>query len=102
MQETGVRSLSQEDPLDKAQQPIPVFLSGESHGQRSPVGYSPLGHKESDMAERLTLSLHFHTCVECGDLASCAPRIEALALSNFVVRVWDGASCLDLGSCLNP
>ena len=25
----------------KAQQPTPVFLSGESHGQRSLVGYSP-------------------------------------------------------------
>ena len=29
----------------------PVFLPGKSHGQRSPVGYSPWGHKESDMAE---------------------------------------------------
>ena len=28
----------------------PVFLPGESHGQRSLVGYSPLGHKESDTA----------------------------------------------------
>ena len=24
--------------------PIPVFLSGESHGQRNQVGYSPWGH----------------------------------------------------------
>ena len=28
-----------------------VFLPGKSHGQRSLVGYSPLGCKESDMAE---------------------------------------------------
>ena len=35
----------------------PVFLPGESHGQRSLVGYSPCGHKVSDMTERLTLSL---------------------------------------------
>ena len=28
------------------------FLPGESHGQRSLVGYSPWGHKESDMTER--------------------------------------------------
>ena len=34
-------------------QPTPVFLPGESHGQRSLVGYSPWGHKESDMTERL-------------------------------------------------
>ena len=37
--------------------PTPVFLPGESHGQRSLVGYSPWDHKESDRAERLTLSL---------------------------------------------
>ena len=29
----------------------PVFLPGESHGQRSLVGYSPRGHSESDMTE---------------------------------------------------
>ena len=29
----------------------PVFLPGESHGQRSLVGYSPEGHKESDRNE---------------------------------------------------
>ena len=31
--------------------PTLVFLPGEFHGQRSPVGYSPWGHKESDMTE---------------------------------------------------
>ena len=34
-----------------AQQPTPVFLPGESHGQRSLVGYSPWGHKESNKTE---------------------------------------------------
>ena len=29
----------------------PVFLPGEFHGQRSLVGYSPRGHKESDATE---------------------------------------------------
>ena len=29
-------------------QPTPVFLPREFHGQRSLVGYSPWGHKESD------------------------------------------------------
>ena len=33
------------------QQPTPVLLPRESHGQRSLAGYSPLGHKESDMTE---------------------------------------------------
>ena len=35
--------------------PTPVFLPGESHRQRSLVGYSPWGHEESDTTERLTL-----------------------------------------------
>ena len=35
-----------------AWQPTPVFLPGESHGQRSLAGYSPNGgYKESDMTE---------------------------------------------------
>ena len=33
-------------------QPISVFLPGESHGQRSLVGYSPWGYKELDTTER--------------------------------------------------
>ena len=54
MQETHVQSLGWEDLLEKEMQPIPVFLSGAFHGQRSLAGYSPWGHKESDTTERLT------------------------------------------------
>ena len=32
-------------------QPLPVFLPGEFHGQRSLAGYSPWGRKELDMTE---------------------------------------------------
>ena len=35
--------------------PAPVFLPGESHGQRSLAGCRPWGRKESDLTERLTL-----------------------------------------------
>ena len=38
-------------------QPTPVFLPGESHGQRSLVGYSPQGRKEPVMTERLHFTL---------------------------------------------
>ena len=31
----------------------PAFLPGKSHGQRCLVGYSPWGHKESDMTYQL-------------------------------------------------
>ena len=38
-------------PWKRAWQPTPGFLPGESPGQRSLVGYSPWGRKESDMTE---------------------------------------------------
>ena len=51
MQEMQVQSLDWEDPLEKEWQPIPVFLPGKPHGQRSLAGYSPWGHKEPDVTE---------------------------------------------------
>ena len=38
-------------PWRKAQQPIPVFLPGEPHGQRNLAGYSPWSRRESYMAK---------------------------------------------------
>ena len=38
-------------PWRRAWQPTPGFLPGESHGQRSLAGYSPLGCKELDTTE---------------------------------------------------
>ena len=38
-------------PWRRAWQPTPVFLPGESHAQRSLVGYSPWGRTESDATE---------------------------------------------------
>ena len=63
-QDTWVRSLGWDNPLVKGMAPTPVFLPGESHGQRSLVGYSPRGHKESDRTEGLTLSLSRPSHVE--------------------------------------
>ena len=57
VQETWIQSLGQKDPLEKGMAPTPVFLFGEFHGQRTLVGYSSWGHKESDMTEQL---LHTH------------------------------------------
>ena len=41
-------------PWRRAQQLTPVFLPGDSHGQRSLAGNSPQGRKESDMTEPLS------------------------------------------------
>ena len=35
----------------REQQHTPVYLPGESHGQRSLAGYSPWGHTELNMTE---------------------------------------------------
>ena len=41
-------------PWRRAWQPTPIFLPGESHEQRSLVGYSPWGLKEWDTMSDLT------------------------------------------------
>ena len=57
-------------PWRRAWQPTPVFLSGEFHGQRSPVGYSPWSHKESDRAEWLTPSFFLLSAYKFRNFAS--------------------------------
>ena len=48
--------------------PIPVFLPGESHGQRSLVAYSWWGHKESDTIEQLICTHTLENCSLGGNL----------------------------------
>ena len=65
-------------------QPTPVFLPGESHGQRSLAGYSPWGHKDSDMTEWVNSSIRGETGRETYmpqegfTHTSCAFRAEVL------------------------
>ena len=66
MQETQVRPLDWEDPLEKGMTTHSSILAWripcteEPGGGRGGVcGYGPWDHKESDMTEQLTLSLHF-------------------------------------------
>ena len=54
MQETWVQSLGWGDPLEEGWQPIPVFLLDCE-------GYNPLGLKELDMTEHL--SMHMCICI---------------------------------------
>ena len=63
MQETWVGKIWR-----RAWLPTPVFLPGEFHGQRSLMGCSPWGHKESDQTERLT---HTHTHTHTAALQCC-------------------------------
>ena len=51
-------TLGREEPLEgRSWQPTPVFLPGESHGQKRLAGCSPRGCKESDVTETAG-----HTC----------------------------------------
>ena len=74
-------------PWRRKWQPTPVFLPGESHAKRSPVGYSPQSHKELDLTEQLTLS-HFHHLT----LRTNFPVEELLLLQTLKYRlqVWRG------------
>ena len=53
----GLGSKKWSDPWSKKLHPTPLFLPGKFHGQTSPVGYSPLGHRESDIPEHAFLHL---------------------------------------------
>ena len=63
IQETRVQSLEKGRPPGEGNgDPL---LPGESHEQRSLMGYSPWGGQESDTIERLTLSLSLPSVCEC-------------------------------------
>ena len=57
MQETWVGSRVRNIPWRREWQPNSVFMPGKSHGQRSPAGYSPWGHREWDMTEQLNTQI---------------------------------------------
>ena len=59
-------------------QPTPIFVPGESHGQRILVGYSPWGLKELDMTEAMLRCVRAHT--------HTPPRVPACLLPD--AHVW--------------
>ena len=56
MRETQVRSLGQEDPLEKEMATHPSILAWKIPWTEELVGYSPWGHKQLDT----TKQFHFH------------------------------------------
>ena len=59
MWEAQVRSLGQEDPLEKGMATCSSVRIWRIQQTEEPGRHSPLGHRESDRTERLTLSLLF-------------------------------------------
>ena len=58
VRETWVRSLDWEDPLEKEMATHSSTLAWKIPQMKEPVGYSPCGHKESDMTEQLHFLLN--------------------------------------------
>ena len=71
-------------PWRRAWQPTPVFLPGESHGQRSLEGYSHWVCKESDMMEWLSQQKHPVAIKLCGWHAFLSP----VAPSASLISLW--------------
>jgi len=71
-------------------QPTPVLLPGKSHGQRSVVGYSPWGHKESDTTEQL----HYNSHIAGGFLTSGATREAHRVEYEFIYYVSQRLKCV--------
>ena len=57
--------------LERAWHPIPVFLCGESHWQRSLVGYGAQNHKESYMSEATEHALCIELNNQDDNIQSC-------------------------------
>ena len=57
-------------------QPTPVFLPGESHGQKSLVGYSPWDCKESNMTKVTEHNKLIYTDItgNTGGLPNCTDK----------------------------
>ena len=55
---TQVQSLGQEGLLEEEMTTHSSILAGKSQGQKSLVGYSPWGCKESDMTEKASASFY--------------------------------------------
>ena len=78
-------------PWIRKWQPAPVFLPGESHGRRSPMGYiNPWGRKESDTTKRL----HFKNLKQQpspNPMAKLWPTLKSLSLTAH----WKGSSVIE-------
>ena len=88
-------------PWRRKWQPTPAFLPGKSHRQRSLVGYSARGHKESDTTKPLTLSLfpwaHIYKKCMRTEIHVCMHMNEHICMWVWIHIVeWQFMFCLNL------
>ena len=83
-------------PWRKEWLPTPVFLPGESHGQRNMLGYSSWGRKESDTTEwlihthaRTHTHAHTHTHTHTVKQDLCSFCLKMIWKRKLVIwRIW--------------
>ena len=63
--------------------PIPVFLSGESHGQRSLAGYSPWGHKQTRLTKHSTARGDYFEIYTNIKSLCCTPETNTILCVNY-------------------
>ena len=87
------------NPWRRERPPTPVFLPGESHGQKSLAGYSPWGHKESDMPEEPSMRVtHTHTHTHTHSIHTVFTRF----MTSNTPSIWpweDYRFCITWASC---
>ena len=80
---------SERFPWSRKWQPTPVFLPGKSHEQRILVGYSPWGHKGSDMAKHTCIWVRQNSCGETrGPLKNCLSQKGEAVRTFMILREW--------------
>ena len=90
-----VQSWVRKIPWRRAWQPTPVFLPGESHGQRSLVGYRPQGHRviwaTGSQRVRHDWNDLAHMCTLLEEASTKSPKYGAWRASRLVsTSNWEG------------
>ena len=73
-----------------------MFLPGKFHGQRNLAGYSPWGHKESDMAEGIRTHTHAHTHTHTRTINSRIPKKESKSSHELNISPGEASQFSDL------
>ena len=81
----------------------PLFSPGKSHGQRSLAGYSPWGHKESDVAEHAHAHTPMHTHTHTRTHSHAHSHMHThTERGNRIMRKYAGGECVKtMGKGLN-
>ena len=73
-----VQYLGQEDPLEEVMAAHSVFLPGESHGQKSLVGYSHRIAKSWSLLKQLSMQAHEIYILHLGFVARTVKNLPAV------------------------